>query len=78
MDLVWTGIGNERFWTVLASSLLYKEQHIAQDKEAGPNLKPLEHITTLEGERRVLKDGVQMDLITTKLVIIHTLNQREI
>lgn len=78
MDLVWTGVGNERFWTVLASSLLYREQHIAQGKEAGPNLKPLEHITTLEGERRVLKDGVQMDLITTKLIIIHTLNQREI
>ena len=50
----------------------------AQDKESGPNLKRLEHIPTLEGDRRILKDCIQLNLITIKLIIIPTCNQKEV
>lgn len=50
----------------------------AQDKESGPNLKPLEHIPTLEGDRRILKDCIQLNLITIKLIIMPTCNQKEV
>ena len=74
------GVQLKRFWTVWFQVFFIKNNinNIAQDKKAGPNLKPLEHEPTLERDRKILKYCVQLNLITTKLIIIPTCNQREV
>lgn len=75
MDLVQRGIENYfkdsgEFGFFTKSNI----NNIAQDKEAGPKPKPLN--TQLLRERKGLteknNDCVQMDLITTKFIIIHS------